>query len=312
MAPILLSTPIPSVNPSTSPVSTPLPTSIPSLESSNEVTPLPPITTTLAPQPEPAPFIQNLTAAFDSTMGAPHCYLVGSSCSSDILLRGVGSHGEGGPEPNSPNTIGSCRVEEPNNSTPSSVFHQDESIDQITIRTVSGDFFTIGSEVEVEIALWSAQDTSQRTNPHKWSVAHVYYASNVGDDGAVVDWEYVWSEVVEPGQGEHVFIVRFDLVMEDEKFNQAPRGSGTITQAIRVNYAYAQYTPLQCYDENGEDVEYVDVDDLMFEVSLLNDGMPSTMPSWSYAPRLPSSGSSSLHRGYCVAVFVAAVSMLIL
>jgi len=312
MAPILLSTPIPSVNPSTSPVSTPLPTSIPSLESSNEVTPLPPITTTLAPQPEPAPFIQNLTAAFDSTMGAPHCYLVGSSCSSDILLRGVGSHGEGGPEPNSPNTIGSCRVEEPNNSKPSSVFHQDESIDQITIRTVSGDFFTIGSEVEVEIALWSAQDTSQRTNPHKWSVAHVYYASNVGDDGAVVDWEYVWSEVVEPGQEEHVFIVRFDLVMEDEKFNQAPRGSDTITQAIRVNYAYAQYTPLQCYDENGEDVEYVDVDDLMFEVSLLNDGMPSTMPSWSYAPRLPSSGSSSLHRGYCVAVFVAAVSMLIL
>jgi hypothetical protein len=289
---------------------------MPSLEptymSSTEVTSLPPITTTLAPQPEPVPFIQNLTAAFDSTMGAPRCYLVGSSCSSDILLRGVGSHGEGGPEPNSPNTLGSCRGEEPNNSTPSSVFHQDESIDRITIRTVSGDFFTIGSEVEIEIAVWSAQDTSKRTNPHKWSVAHVYYTSNVGVDGAVVDWEYVWSEVVEPGQGEHVFIVRFVLVMEDEKFNQASSGSGTITQAIRVNYAYAQHTPLQCYGENGEDVEYVDVDDLMFEVSLLNDGMPTTMPSWVYAPRLPSSDGNSLHRGYCVAVFVASVLMLIL
>jgi len=87
------------------------------------------------------------TAAYDATLRAPKCGVVGSSCDSGpSLLLGRNTKG---PEPNQPNTInGSCT--DGNSGT----FHSDESNDRIKVQTVDGTSFAAGKTVRVDATVW--------------------------------------------------------------------------------------------------------------------------------------------------------------
>ena len=218
-------------------------------------------------------------------MGAPRCKNAGSLCDSDVLLLGVGSSAMGGPEPNAPNTIDICKGEE-GITVARSVFHQDESIDRIVVRSLDRRTITAGNEVEVEVTVYSAQDTTLRSIANKWSVAHVYYASNVPVETDDIAWHYIWSEAVEPGSADHIFRVRFYLDNDDNQ---------TTTQAIRVYYEYSQYNARSCAgDGKSDDASYLDVDDLVFEVASASKQTEIPSDSDSASQPRPSFGYSAV------------------
>jgi leucyl aminopeptidase len=86
-------------------------------------------------------------AAFDGTLQAPRCGVVGTSCDSGAsLLLG---RGQLGPEPNAPNTInGSCA------DGTSGAFHSDESVDRLKVVSVDGTGFAAGKTVRIEATVW--------------------------------------------------------------------------------------------------------------------------------------------------------------
>jgi hypothetical protein len=88
------------------------------------------------------------TAAYDATVRAPACAVVGSSCDSGPSLL-LGRDGKG-PEPNQPNTTGSSCAD-----GGSGTFHSDESTDRLKVSTVDGTSFAAGKEVKVEATVWA-------------------------------------------------------------------------------------------------------------------------------------------------------------
>jgi len=89
------------------------------------------------------------TAVFDSTLKAPKCGTVGTSCDSGpTLLRGRGTM-SGGNETNRPNTINSSCAD-----GNSGTFHSDESNDRIVVSSSSG-LLTHGTTVTVSATVWA-------------------------------------------------------------------------------------------------------------------------------------------------------------
>eukprot|EP00804_Cyclotella_cryptica_P004504 CCRYP_017648-RA/>CCRYP_017648-RA protein AED:0.36 eAED:0.36 QI:96/1/1/1/0.5/0.33/3/154/511 len=212
----------------------------------------------------------HLTAVYNASLKAPYCSNIGSSCSSGILLDGSGLLAEiGHRERNAPNTIDDCKADQ---ETASSfaiqrIYRHDETIDKIVIRSVDEGLLRIGCEAELEVTVWSAQDTTKRNNPNKWSVAHLYYAPKV--ESSNVTWIYILSEAVAPSQGKYNFNTRLNLESDLSWDNSS---SATVTQAVRVSYSYDQYKPNHC----PENADYRDVDDLVFDAMLVQ---PVTAPS---------------------------------
>ena len=132
-----------------------------------------------------------LIASHDADMHSLRCFNISSSCSCGDLLKGVGSFG---PEPNAPNTIDKCEGEGVN---ATSIVHYDESVNRIIVRATNGEIIAADNEVEVEITLLSANDTSKRSIPNKWSVAHIYYAPKVLIREESISWDFIKSFVVE-------------------------------------------------------------------------------------------------------------------
>ena len=225
-------------------------------------------------QPTFSPNNEFSIAVYDSALKAPRCFIIGSSCSSGHLLKGSGSILGSGLELNAPNTIDYCQGD--NATLATSTYLQDESVDLIVVRSIDENLLQVGNDVEVDVSVWSAKDVSKRANPNKWSVAHVYYTSRA--ETANITWNYIWSEIVEPSQGLHTFTVRFDIKSDITlNENSSPL---TLVQAVRVSYAYGQYKPDPC----PENHRYIDVDDLVFTVSLLpvaSSPTKSPMPSSS-------------------------------
>jgi hypothetical protein len=87
-------------------------------------------------------------AAFDATLRAPKCAVVGISCDSGAsLLLGRASLG---PEPNQPNTIaGACA------DGTSGTFHSDESNDRIKVSTTDGSALAAGKTVRIDATVWA-------------------------------------------------------------------------------------------------------------------------------------------------------------
>ncbi|KAL7449993.1 hypothetical protein ACHAWC_001987, partial [Mediolabrus comicus] len=107
----------------------------------------------LTPPPTPAPTNESpsgggpQTASFDGVLGVPKCP-AGSSCDSGALLDGRGTKG---PESNQPNTLNSACTD-----GTSGTYHEDESIDKIVVRRVSGGDgdLTEGDVVTIEATVW--------------------------------------------------------------------------------------------------------------------------------------------------------------
>ena len=168
------------------------------------------------------------TAAFDATLRAPKCAVVGISCDSGpSLLLGRATLG---PEPNQPNTIaGSCA------DGTSGTFHSDESSDRIKVSTTDGSGLAAGKTVRVDATVWAW------TTP---SADHLdlYYAANANSP----TWTFIGT-ITPTAAGAQTLSATYTL----------PAGS---LQAVRANFRY-QSSAGSCVAG-----AYTDHDDLVFAV----------------------------------------------
>jgi PKD repeat protein len=171
-----------------------------------------------------------LTAVYNSTLKAPGCSAVGSSCDSGAsLLLGRGTM-SGGTELNQPNTINNSCAD-----GTSGTFHSDESNDRLMIATTDGSSFAAGKTVTVTSTVWAWNTGSS-------DALDLYYAANANSPS----WTFIKTIVPSAG-GAQALSATFTL----------PSGS---LQAVRANFRY-QGTASSC--STGS---YDDHDDLIFAV----------------------------------------------
>jgi hypothetical protein len=171
------------------------------------------------------------TAVFDSTLKAPKCATVGSSCDSGpSLLLGKDTM-SGGAEPNQPNTINNSCAD-----GTSGTFHSDESNDRLMVATTDGTAMAHGKTVTVTATVWAWDTGSADT-------LDLYYAANANSP----TWVFITS-IVPPAGGAQALSATFTL----------PTGS---LQAVRANFRY-QGSASSC--STGT---YDDHDDLVFAVN---------------------------------------------
>ncbi len=172
-----------------------------------------------------------LTAVYDSTLKAPKCATVGTSCDSGpTLLLGRGTM-SGGNETNHPNTI--------NNSCAdgnSGTFHSDESNDRLSIASTNGSPLTHGNTATVTATVWAW------TTPSADSL-DLYYTANANSPS----WVLIGT-IVPTVAGAQSISRTFTL----------PTGS---LQAVRAQFRY-QGSASSCTAGS-----YNDHDDLIFAVN---------------------------------------------
>jgi subtilase family serine protease len=170
------------------------------------------------------------TAVYNSTLKAPGCATVGSSCDSGPSLLLGRDHLSGGAEPNQPNTIkGSCA------DGTAGTFHSDESNDRIVVASTSGGTLTHGTTATVTATVWAyAGYTSDALD--------LYYAPNANSPS----WTLI-KTIVPTKAGAQNLSATFTL----------PTGS---LQAVRAQFRY-QGRASSCTTGS-----YNDHDDLIFAV----------------------------------------------
>ena len=89
------------------------------------------------------------TASYNPTLGAPECTTGASPCAAPSSLLQCNDNQAGGPEPNTPNTIDSDT-----DSTNSGTCHQDESVESITIESLTHSYIGQGDQVKVDITIY--------------------------------------------------------------------------------------------------------------------------------------------------------------
>jgi len=119
---------------------------------------------------------QSETAVYSSTLKAPECATVGSSCDSGpSLLLGRDSM-SGGAEPNQPNTINNSCAD-----GKSGTFHSSESNDRIVVASTNGGALTQGNTVTVTATVWT-YSTSGSTKDY----LDIYYTANASSPSWVL------------------------------------------------------------------------------------------------------------------------------
>eukprot|EP00804_Cyclotella_cryptica_P000809 CCRYP_001065-RH/>CCRYP_001065-RH protein AED:0.36 eAED:0.37 QI:557/0.33/0.5/1/0/0/4/0/539 len=152
------------------------------------------------------PSLPVVYAFYDHTLGAPRCNSTGSECSSGTLLVGRGTL-SGGNELNAPNTIDGC-VDGNGGS-----YKNDESIEGVTVRSVSGAIMASGNQVIITASVWVWGASSD--------FADFYYTVDAYDP----NWQYIGT-VIPPGTGARNLTISYTL----------PYGANN--QAVRVNFRY--------------------------------------------------------------------------
>ena len=171
------------------------------------------------------------TAVFDTTLKAPKCATVGSSCDSGTTLLLGRDTMSGGAEPNQPNNInGSCA------DGTSGTFHSDESNDRIVVASTGGGTMTHGQTVKVTATVWAWSTGSSDS-------LDLYYAANANSP----TWVFIGT-IVPPAGAAQALSATYTL----------PTGA---LQAVRANFRY-QGSASSC--STGA---YDDHDDLIFAVN---------------------------------------------
>jgi hypothetical protein len=171
------------------------------------------------------------TAVFDSTLKAPKCATVGTSCDSGASLLLGKDTMSGGAEPNQPNTINSSCAD-----GTSGTFHSDESNDRIVVSSTNGGALTHGNTVTVTATVWAWNTGSSDS-------LDLYYAANANSPS----WVFIGT-IVPPAGGAQPLSATYTL----------PAGS---LQAVRANFRYlgsASSCSTGTYDDH---------DDLIFAVN---------------------------------------------
>jgi hypothetical protein len=186
-------------------------------------------------------------ASYDSTLKAPKCGLLGSSCDTGTTLILGRDTMSGGAEPNQPNTINNSCAD-----GTSGTFHSDESNDRIVVATTDGSNLAPGKTVTVSATVWAYSTGSSDT-------LDLYYAANASSP----TWVLIASVVPSAG-GAQTISRNYTLP------------SGGSLQAVRANFRY-QGTASSC--STGA---YDDHDDLVFAVAAGTPGFtvgasPSTL-----------------------------------
>jgi hypothetical protein len=170
------------------------------------------------------------TAVYDSTLKAPKCATVGSSCDSGpSLLLGKDTM-SGGAEPNQPNTINNSCAD-----GTSGTFHSDESNDRLLVASASGPL-THGTTVTVTATVWAWNTGSSDS-------LDLYYAANANSP----TWVLIGTIVPSAGGAQAI-----------SRTYTLPTGT---LQAVRANFRYlgsASSCSTGAYDDH---------DDLVFAVN---------------------------------------------
>lgn len=169
------------------------------------------------------------TAIYSSTLKAPQCAVVGSSCDSGATLLLGRDTLSGGAEPNQPNTINSSCAD-----GTSGTFHSDESNDRILVSSSAGNL-THGQTVTITATVWAYSTGSS-------DALDLYYAANANSP----TWVFI-KTIVPPAGGAQALSTTYTL----------PTGA---LQAVRANFRY-QGSAASC--PSGS---YNDHDDLVFAV----------------------------------------------
>jgi hypothetical protein len=170
------------------------------------------------------------TAVYDSTLKAPKCATVGSSCDSGpSLLLGKDTM-SGGAEPNQPNTINNSCAD-----GTSGTFHSDESNDRLMVASASGPL-THGTTVTVTATVWAWNTGSSDS-------LDLYYAANANSP----TWVLIGTIVPSAGGAQTI-----------SRTYTLPTGT---LEAVRANFRYlgsASSCSTGAYDDH---------DDLVFAVN---------------------------------------------
>jgi hypothetical protein len=194
------------------------------------------------------------TAAYEPTLRVPVCLPWAAACDSGALATGRASLG---PEPNAPNTLATSPCQD----GVSGRFHVDESIDRVTVSTLSGAPFTAGAIVKVRITAWIFS--------HLSDVVDVYFSSSASNPS----WTFV-ATLNPSAPGLQVMSTGYAL----------PTGE---LQAVRVRLRY-KGSAASCGSGTFDDY-----DDLVFAVG----GPGSISTSWAPQPRMafaPASTTTSV------------------
>jgi subtilase family serine protease len=168
------------------------------------------------------------TAVYNSTLKAPACSTVGTSCDSGPSLLLGRDHLSGGSEPNQPNTIKSSCAD-----GTSGTFHSDESNDRLVIASASGGALTHATTATITATVWAyAGYTSDALD--------LYYAANANSPS----WVFIRT-IVPTKAGAQTLSTTFTLP------------TGTL-QAVRAQFRY-QGRASSCTTGS-----YNDHDDLIF------------------------------------------------
>jgi len=170
-----------------------------------------------------------LTAAYDSTLKAPKCATVGTSCDSGPTLLNGRASLSGGAEPNQPNTINNSCAD-----GTSGTYHSDESNDRLMIASADGGPLTAGKSAKITATVWAYSTTADALD--------LYSAA----DATNPSWVFL-STIAPSATGAQTLSTSFTL----------PTGG---VQAIRANFRY-QGSASSC--STGA---YDDHDDLIFAV----------------------------------------------
>lgn len=170
------------------------------------------------------------TAVYDSTLKAPKCATVGTSCDSGASLLLGRDNMSGGAETHQPNTINSSCAD-----GTSGTFHSDESNDRLVIASTGGGLLTHGTTATVTATVWAWNTGSADS-------LDLYYAANANSPS----WIFIGT-LKPSGGGARTLSATFTLP------------TGTL-QAVRANFRY-QGSASAC--NSGS---YNDHDDLIFAV----------------------------------------------
>jgi leucyl aminopeptidase len=167
---------------------------------------------------------------YSSTLKAPECATVGSSCDSGPSLLLGRDHISGGAEPNQPNTINNSCAD-----GTTGTFHSDESNDRIVVASTGGGALTHGTTATVTATVWAYTGFSS-------DALDLYYAANANSPS----WTFI-KTIVPTKAGAQTLSTTFTLP------------TGTL-QAVRAQFRYLG-SASSCTTGS-----YNDHDDLIFAV----------------------------------------------
>jgi hypothetical protein len=132
------------------------------------------------------------SAFFNPNYQAPYC-ASGCGCDTVTLVRGRGNTGGGGYETNAPNTINDSCLD-----GNSGLFHVDESIDKLVLRTLDRSIIAPGSSVKLDVTAWCQSSTDR---------VDLFYTTNA----ASPSWSPLATNLACTGSGQRVFSRTFNV-----------------------------------------------------------------------------------------------------